>query len=108
MAKKDKQKKQGEFNLDEAQKRMDKYYKSAETEKKGKKAVLSLIFSSILIFVILLVIILKLSGVGKTVMFTTDESGKVNASVADTEDVDGKNVLDYIAEDVTDEEATQN
>ncbi len=108
MAKKDKQNKQKEFNLEEAQKRMDKYYKSAETEKKGKRAVLSLIFSSILIFIILLVIILKLSGVGKTVMFTTDESGKVDATLVDTEDVDGKNVLDYIADGIADEEAAQN
>ncbi len=99
MAKKDKQKK-GDFNPEETQKRMEKYYKSVESEKKGKKAVASLIFSAVLIFIILLGIILKLSGVGKTVMFTTDESGKVAATVVDTEDVDGKNVLDYVVDGI--------
>ncbi len=98
MAKKNKQ--QGEFNPEESQKRIEKYYKSVETEKRGKRAVVSLIGGSILILLLLLAIILKLNGVGKTVMFTTDESGKVDAAVVDTEDVDGTNVLDYIVDGV--------
>ena len=42
MAKKEKQKKDGEFNLNDAQKRMERYYKACESEKRGKATVLSL------------------------------------------------------------------
>ena len=101
MAKKDKQKKQGEFNMEEAQKRMDKYYKACESEKKGKALVVSLISASVLIFVILLVIVLKMNGVGKTIVFTSDDSGRVSTSVADSSDVSGQNVLDAIVDNVT-------
>ena len=101
MAKKEKNVKK-EFNYEETKKRMDKYYKAQEGEKKGKRLVLSLIGASVLIFVILLVVVLKLNGVGKTIVFTTDESGSVNTSVADSEDVSGTNVLDAIVDEVTD------
>ena len=101
MAKKDKQKKQGEFNMEEAQKRMDKYYKACESEKKGKALVVSLISASVLIFVILLVVVLKMNGVGKTIVFTSDDSGRVSTSVADSTDVSGENVLDAIVDNVT-------
>lgn len=103
MAKKDKQKKDGEFNLNDAQKRMEKYYKACESEKKGKATVLSLIGASVLIFVILLIIILKMSGVGQTIVFTTDESGNVSTSIADSDEVGGQNVLDIIVDEITDE-----
>lgn len=101
MAKKEKNVKK-EFNYEETKKRMDKYYKAQEGEKKGKRLVLSLICASVLIFVILLVVVLKLNGVGKTIVFTTDESGSVSTSVADSEDVSGTNVLDAIVDEVTD------
>ena len=101
MAKKDKQKKQGEFNMEEAQKRMDKYYKACESEKKGKALVVSLISASVLIFVILLVIVLKMNGVGKTIVFTSDDSGRVSTSVADSSDVSGENLVDAIVDNVT-------
>ena len=101
MAKKDKQKKQGEFNMDEAQKRMDKYYKACESEKKGKALVLSLISAAVLIFVILFVIVLKMNGVGKTIVFTSDDSGRVSTSVADSSEVSGENLLDIIEDNVT-------
>ena len=101
MAKKDKQKKQGEFNMDEAQKRMDKYYKACESEKKGKALVVSLISAAVLIFVILFVIVLKMNGVGKTIVFTSDDSGRVSTSVADSSDVSGENLLDIIEDNVT-------
>lgn len=101
MAKKDKQKKQGEFNMDEAQKRMDKYYKACESEKKGKALVVSLISASVLIFVILLVVVLKMNGVGKTIVFTSDDSGRVSTSVADSSDVSGENLVDAIVDNVT-------
>ncbi len=107
MAKKDKQKKDGEFNLNDAQKRMEKYYKACESEKKGKATVLSLIGASVLIFVILLVVILKMSGVGQTIVFTTDESGRVSTSIADSNEVGGQNVLDVIVDEITDN-ATEN
>ncbi len=101
MAKKEKNVKK-EFNYEETKKRMDKYYKAQEGEKKGKKLVVSLIGASVLIFVILLVVVLKLNGVGKTIVFTTDESGSVSTSVADSEDVSGTNVLDAIVDEVAD------
>ena len=101
MAKKEKNVKK-EFNYEETKKRMDKYYKAQEGEKKGKRLVLSLIGASVLIFVILLVVVLKLNGVGKTIVFTTDESGSVSTSVADSEDVSGTNVLNAIVDEVTD------
>lgn len=101
MAKKDKQKKQGEFNMDEAQKRMDKYYKACESEKKGKALVVSLISAAVLIFAILFVIVLKMNGVGKTIVFTSDDSGRVSTSVADSSDVSGENLVDAIVDNVT-------
>ena len=101
MAKKEKNVKK-EFNYEETKKRMDKYYKAQEGEKKGKRLVLSLIGASVLIFVILLVVVLKLNGVGKTIVFTTDESGSVSTSVADSSDVSGTNVLNAIVDEVTD------
>lgn len=104
MAKKEK-KKDGEFNLNDAQKRMEKYYKACESEKRGKATVLSLIGASVFIFVILLIVILKMSGVGQTIVFTTDENGKVSTSVADSSDVSAQNVLDVIVDEITDEAA---
>ncbi len=89
-----------EFNYEETKKRMDKYYKAQEGEKKGKKLVLSLIGASVLIFVILLVIVLKMNGVGKTIVFTSDDEGNVNTSVADSAEVEGTNVLDAIVNEV--------
>ena len=108
MAKKDKQKKDGDFNLNDAQKRMEKYYKACESEKKGKATVLSLIGASVLIFVILLIIILKMSGVGQTIVFTTDESGNVSTSIADSNEVGGENLLDIIVDEVTEENTAEN
>lgn len=101
MAKKEKNVKK-EFNYEETKKRMDKYYKAQEGEKKGKKLVVSLIGASVLIFVILLVIVLKMNGVGKTIVFTTDDSGTVSTSVADSEDVSGQNLAEIIADEIAD------
>ena len=102
MAKKDKQKKEGELNLNDVQKKMDKYYKACESEKKGKAAVLSLIGTSVFILLMLLIIVLKMNGVGKTIVFTTDESGNISTSVADSDEVNGTNALDAIVDEVTD------
>lgn len=102
MAKKDKQKKEGELNLNDVQKRMDKYYKACESEKKGKAAVLSLIGTSVFILLMLLIIVLKMNGVGKTIVFTTDDSGNVSTSVADSEDISGQNLAEVIADEIAD------
>ena len=102
MAKKDKQKKEGEVNLNDVQKRMDKYYKACESEKKGKAAVLSLIGTSVFILLMLLIIVLKMNGVGKTIVFTTDDSGNVSTSVADSDDVSGQNLAEVIADEIAD------
>ena len=91
-----------DFNYEETKQRMDKYYKAQEGEKKGKKLVVSLIGASVLIFVILLVIVLKMNGVGQTIVFTNDEEGNVNTSVADSAEVEGTNVLDAIVDEVAD------
>lgn len=100
MAKKEKQKKDGEFNMNDAQRRMEKYYKAREGEKKGKQLVLSLIATSVFILFILLIVVLKLNGVGKTIVFTTDDSGNVSTSVADSEDVSGQNLAEIISDNI--------
>lgn len=104
MAKKDKKAApEKEFDIGEAQKRMEKYYKAQESEKKGKALAGSIIGFSILCFVVLLIVILKLSGVGKTVVFTTDDSGNVQTSVADTSEVEGTNLADVIGDKIMDD-----
>ena len=101
MAKKSKEKnEEKEFNMDEAQKRIQKYYKAQESEKKGKALAGSIIGFSILCFVVLLVVILKMSGVGKTVVFTTDSNGNPQTSVVDTSDVEATNLADVVGEKI--------
>lgn len=101
MAKKAKEpKEKKEFSADEVQKKMEKYYKAQENEKKGKALAGSIIGFSLLCFVILLVIILKMSGVGKTIVFTTDNNGNAQTSVADTADVQGTNAADYVGNQI--------
>ena len=101
MAKKEKQTNK-EVDFEATKKRMEKYNKAREGEKKGKALVLSLIGASVLIFIILLVIVLKMNGVGKTIVYSTDENGNVITSVADSEDVKGTNALEVIADEVAD------
>lgn len=101
LAKKDKnEKKEKEFSPDELQKRMQKYYKAQESEKRGKALAGSIVGFSILCFVVLLIVILKLSGVGKTVVFTTDENGNAQTQVVDTSDVEATNLADVIGEEI--------
>ena len=92
-----------EFSADEVQKKMEKYYKAQESEKNGKALAGSIIGFSILCFIVLLVVILKMNGVGKTIVFTTDDSGNAQTSVADTSDVQGTNLADYIGDEIMDE-----
>ena len=104
MTKKAKEPKENtEFNADEVQKKMEKYYQAQESEKKGKSLAVSIIGTSILCFIILLVVILKMSGVGKTIVFTTDKNGNPQTSVADTADVKGTNLADYVGDKVMDD-----
>ena len=105
MAKKTKEpKEKNDFSVEEVQKKMEKYYKAQESEKKGKALAGSIIGFSLLCFIVLLVIILKMNGVGKTIVFTTDESGQVQTSVAERSDVEGTNLADYIGDKVMDKD----
>ncbi|MCQ2484964.1 MAG: hypothetical protein MJ168_06485 [Clostridia bacterium] len=88
---------------EDIQKRIEKYYKAQESEKKGKSLAASIIGTSILCFIILLIVILKMSGVGKTVVFTTDENGKPQTSIADTSDVKGTTLANYLGDKVMDD-----
>lgn len=105
MAKKAKEpKEKSDFSVDEVQKKMEKYYKAQESEKKGKALAGSIIGFSLLCFIVLLVIILKMNGVGKTIVFTTDESGQVQTSVAEKSDVEATNLADYLEDKVADKD----
>ena len=105
MAKKTKEpKEKNDFSVEEVQKKMEKYYKAQESEKKGKALAGSIIGFSLLCFIVLLVIILKMNGVGKTIVFTTDDSGQVQTSVAERSDVEGTNLADYIGDKVMDKD----
>ncbi len=88
---------------EDIQKRIEKYYKAQESEKRGKSLAVSIIGTSVLCFIILLVVILKMSGVGKTIVFTTDKNGNPQTSVADTADVRGTNLADYVGDKVMDD-----
>ena len=104
MAKKEKkEKEEKEFDINEAHKRIEKYYKAQESEKRGRALAGSIIGFSILCFVVLLVVILKMSGVGKTVVFTTDSQGNPQTEVVDTADTDATNLADVIGEEIMDE-----
>lgn len=100
MAKKEKQKVAS--TPEEAKIRYEKYAKALESEKKSKATVISIIGFSILCFAILLVVILKLNGVGKTIVFdnnVTNSNGDVSAYV--TDNVEGTTLADYIADQLT-------
>lgn len=96
MAKKEKNAK--EFDPGEAQKRMEKYIKACESEKKGKKLTLSILGGSLLIFAILLVVILKMSGVGKTIVY---EQGAVATSAYTESATESTELTDSASENLT-------
>lgn len=100
MAKKEKE--SSKTSSEEFQKRIEKYYKAQESEKRGKSLAASIIGTAVLCFIILLIVILKMSGVGKTVVFTTDESGKVQTSIADAADVSATNLAGYVGDKIMD------
>lgn len=76
MAKK-KDKKQENIDLNDIQKRMYQYGEACDRVKKGKAAALSMIGISILCLIILLVVSLKLSGIGFTAV-VDGNSGEVS------------------------------
>ena len=88
---------------EEVQKKMEKYYKAKESEKRGKELAGSVIGFSLLCFIILLVVLLKMSGVGKTIKFTTDENGNPQTEAVDTADVEATNLADIAGEKLMDE-----
>lgn len=63
MAKKKTEKATG-IDLNDAQKRMDQYVKACDREKKGKATALSMIGITVLCLLILLIVSLKMNGIG--------------------------------------------
>ena len=84
---------QTNIDLTDAQKRMDQYVKACEKEKKGKITALSMIGVTIVCLLILLIVGLKLSGVGFTVV-SDGNSGQV--TVVDSADVSGTKLADTV------------
>ncbi len=84
---------QTNIDLTDVQKRMDQYVKACEKEKKGKITALSMIGVTIVCLLILLIVGLKLSGVGFTVV-ADGNSGQV--TVVDSADVSGTSLADTV------------
>ena len=84
---------QTNIDLTDVQKRMDQYAKACEKEKKGKITALSMIGVTIVCLLILLIVGLKLSGVGFTVV-ADGNSGQV--TVVDSADVSGTKLADTV------------
>lgn len=82
---------QTDINLTDAQKRMDQYVKACEKEKKGKATALSMIGITIVCLLILLIVGLKLNGVGFTVV-----SDGNSVTVADSGSVNGTKLADVV------------
>ena len=75
------------IDLNDAQKRMDQYVKACDKEKKGKITALSMIGVTILCLLILLVVSLKMRGIGFTAVvdgnsgiITVVQSGEVQGT----------------------------
>lgn len=92
MAKKKSEQTSG-IDLNDAQKRMDQYVKACDKAKKGKITALSMIGVTIVCLLILLVVSLKLSGVGFTAV-VDGNSGKV--TVVQSGEVDGTRLVDAV------------
>ena len=84
---------QTNIDLTDVQKRMDQYVKACEKEKKGKITALSMIGVTIVCLLILLIVGLRLSGVGFTVV-ADGNSGQV--TVVDSADVSGTKLADAV------------
>lgn len=98
-----------EYRSEEVQKIMDKYTKAAESEEAGKRTALSLIGGVILIFILLFIVLLKLNGVGKVVVFDKIENnGTTSYSMhtTDAKDVQATNLAEAIIDKVADNDKT--
>ena len=85
---------------DETQKKLDKYVKAVDSEKKGKKTAGSIIFSVLLIFLIIFAIFLKNNQKGKTIVFEYDAENpaKISAHAEDISNVSATNLAEYLGE----------
>ena len=94
MAKKKTEKATG-IDLNDAQKRMDQYVKACDKEKKGKATALSMIGITVLCLLILLIVSLKMNGIGfvNTVNVNT---GATTVSGAD--EVQGTKLADIVTQ----------
>lgn len=92
MAKKKTEKATG-IDLNDAQKRMDQYVKACDKEKKGKATALSMIGITVLCLLILLIVSLKMNGIGfvNTVNVNTGAT-----TVAGADEVQGTKFADIV------------
>lgn len=85
---------------EETQKKIDKYVKATESEKRGKKTAGSILFSVLLIFLVIFAIFLKNNQKGKTIVFESDAENpaKISAHTEDASNVEATNLAEYILE----------
>lgn len=83
------------IDLNDAQKRMDQYVKACDKAKKGKATALSMIGITVLCLLILLIVSLKMNGIGfvNTVNVNTGETSVVRA-----DEVQGTKLADIITQ----------
>lgn len=81
------------IDLNDAQKRMDQYVKACDNAKKGRVTALSMIGITVLCLLILLIVSLKMNGIGfvNTVNVNTGET-----SVAGVDEVQGTKLADIV------------
>lgn len=92
MAKKKKAENQPKIDLTDTQKRMDQYIEACNKEKKGKILALSMVALSIVCLIFLLIIGLKMNGVG----FTAVVDNKGNITVVEQSNVDATLLSDTV------------
>lgn len=81
------------IDLNDAQKRMDQYVKACDKEKKGKITALSMIGVTILCLLILLVVSLKMRGIGFT---SVVDGNSGNITVVQSGEVQGTKPADVV------------
>ena len=81
------------IDLNDAQKRMDQYVKACDKEKKGKITALSMIGVTILCLLILLVVSLKMRGLGFTAVV---DGNSGNITVVQSGEVQGTKPADVV------------
>lgn len=81
------------IDLNDAQKRMDQYVKACDKEKKGKITALSMIGVTILCLLILLVVSLKMRGIGFTAVV---DGSSGNITVVQSGEVQGTKPADVV------------